>query len=150
LFSPSEEPREEAIQLNITVQAVKDLNPDVKSRPSPMILRVYELKSDTTFGQADFFSLQNNDRATLTEDMLARDEFIVRPGDRFTIRRKAHREVGAIGVLAAFRDLPRSTWRAVFRLPPPADIPWYKKMWASNAIRLQVLLEDNAVRILDE
>ncbi|MDR2625653.1 MAG: type VI secretion system lipoprotein TssJ [Zoogloeaceae bacterium] len=146
LFS-SENKREEAkaTQLDISIQAVTDLNLDLKSRPSPMIVRVYELKSDATFIQADFFSLQNNDRATLTEDLLARDEFIVRPGDRLTIRRKAHPQVGAIGVLAAFRDLPHSTWRATFRLPPPSD-----KKRSSNTIHLRVLLEDNAVRILND
>jgi type VI secretion system protein VasD len=149
LFS-TEAKREEPIQLAISAQAVTDLNPDLKSRPSPMVVRVYELKSDAVFNQADFFSLQNNDRAVLTEDLLARDEFIVRPGGRFAIRRQAHPQIGAVGVLAAFRDLPHATWRATFSLPPPADIPWYKKMWSSNAIRLRVLLEDNAVRILDE
>ena len=116
LFS-TDSKREEAVQLNISAQAVTDLNPDIKSRPSPMIVRVYELKSDAVFNQ---------------------------------VRRPAHPQIGAIGVLAAFRDLPRSTWRATFILLPPADIPWYKKMWSSNAIRLRVLLEDNAVRILDE
>jgi type VI secretion system protein VasD len=149
LFS-TESKREEAIQLDISIQAVTDLNPDIKNRPSPMIVRVYELKSNATFTQADFFSLQNNDRATLAEDLLVRDEFIVRPGDRrITIRRKAHPQIGTIGVLAAFRDIPHSIWRATFQLPLPSDTAWYEKMLSSNTIRLRVLLENNAVRILD-
>jgi len=147
---PSGNNRTESIQLNVSLQAVTDLNPDLKSRPSPIIVRVYELKSDATFNQADFFSLQNNDRATLTEDLLARDEFILRPGDNLKISRKAHPQIGAVGVLAAFRDLPHATWRATFRLPPSSDTAWYQKMLSSNTIRLRVLLEDNAVRILDD
>jgi len=147
LLSP-EKKREEPAQLNITIQAAADLNPDARSRPSPMIVRVYELRSDATFAQADFFSLQNNDRATLADDLLARDEFIVRPGDRrITISRKANPQAGAIGVLAAFRDIQHSTWRASFRLPPPKEAAWYK---LSNTIRLQVFLEDNVVRIQEE
>ncbi|MDR2164516.1 MAG: type VI secretion system lipoprotein TssJ [Zoogloeaceae bacterium] len=150
LFS-SESKREETVQLDISIQAVTNLNPDIKSRPSPMIVRIYELKSDSTFIQADFFSLQNNDRATLTEDLLARDEFIVHPGDRrATIRRKAHPQIGAIGVLAAFRDISHSVWRATFRFPPPSDTAWYEKILSSSTIHLRVLLEDNTVRILDD
>jgi len=151
LFS-SDSKREVPVKLNITIQAVADLNPDAKSRPSPMIVRVYELRSDATFSQADFFSLQNNDRATLSEDLLARDEFIVRPGDRrITISRTAHTQTGAIGVLAAYRNLPHSTWRTSFRFPPRTDAAWYHRLWSSsNTISLQVFLEDNVVRILDE
>ncbi|MDR2786785.1 MAG: type VI secretion system lipoprotein TssJ [Candidatus Accumulibacter sp.] len=150
LFS-TESKREEAVQLDISIQAATDLNPDLKSRPSPMILRVYELKSEATFIQADFFSLQNNDRATLTEDLLARDEFIVRPDDRrVLIRRKAHPQIGALGVFAAFRDLPHSIWRATFRLPPPSEAAWYERLLSSDTIRLRVFLEDNAIRILDD
>jgi type VI secretion system protein VasD len=150
LFS-SESKREEVVPFEVSLQAATDLNSDAKSRPSPMIVRVYELKSEAVFTQADFFSLQNNDRATLTEDLLARDEFIVRPGDRRTlIRRKAHPQTGALGVFAAFRDLPHSTWRATFRFSPPADAAWYEKLLSSGTIRLKVLLEDNAVRILED
>ncbi|MDR0528816.1 MAG: type VI secretion system lipoprotein TssJ [Zoogloeaceae bacterium] len=145
-----ESKNEETLQLHISIQAATNLNPDIKSRPSPIILRVYELKSDAVFTQADFFSLQDNDKTTLTEDLLARNEFIVRPGDRFTTRRKAHPQSGVIGMFAAFRDLPHSTWRATFRLPPPSDAAWYKKMFSSNAIRLQVLLEENTIRILED
>jgi type VI secretion system protein VasD len=150
LFS-TESKKEEPVQLDISLQAATDLNPDLKSRPSPMIMRVYELKSEATFVQADFFSLQNNERATLTEDLLARDEFIVRPGDRRgLIRRKIHPQTGVLGVFAAFRDLPRSTWRATFRVPPPADAAWYKKLLSSNTIPLRIVLEDNAVRIQED
>lgn len=150
LFS-SDDKREASAQLNINLQAVTDLNPDSKGRASPVMVRVYELKSEATFAQADFFSLQNNDRATLAEDLLARDEFIMRPGDRrITIRRKAHPQVGAIGVLAAYRDIQRSTWRATFRVPPATDAAWYQKLWSSNKIRLQIFLEDNAVRVLED
>ena len=129
------------------MQAVTDLNPDIKSRPAPIIVRIYELKSEATFVQADFFSLQNNDKATLTDDLLMRDEFLMRPGDRVTIRRKANPQLGSIGVLAAFRDLPYATWRATYRLPPPVEATWYRR---SSNINLQIQLEDNAVRIVGD
>jgi type VI secretion system protein VasD len=141
------ESREPIKTLDISMQAVTDLNPDVKSRPAPIIVRIYELKSEATFVQADFFSLHNSDKATLTDDLLVRDEFLMRPGDRITIRRKAHPQLGAIGVLAAFRDLPYSTWRATYRLPPSAEATWYRR---SSSVNLQIQLEDNAVRILGD
>ena len=40
-----------------SIQASADLNPSVSQRPSPLLLRVYELKTAAGFNQADFMAL---------------------------------------------------------------------------------------------
>ena len=65
----------EQIQIDITVTAEAGVNPDGKGRAAPVLVRVYELKSQDSFEAADYFSLAANDKAVIGADLLVRDEF---------------------------------------------------------------------------
>ncbi|WP_329956094.1 type VI secretion system lipoprotein TssJ [Collimonas silvisoli] len=139
----------EQSKLNLTVVASSDVNPDEKSRAAPLMVRIYELKSDAVFQDADFFSLQTSDKVTLGADLLAKDEYILRPGDSQTIIRKSSPGTAAIGVLAGYRDLSNSTWRTVYKLPPAPDAAWYRAVIPANKIKLQIKLESNAIKLTE-
>lgn len=68
----------EQLKLDLAIQAGDSLNPDDKGRASPVLVRLYELKTSSTFEQADYYSLESTDRTVLMQDLLARDEFIDR------------------------------------------------------------------------
>jgi len=102
--------------VSVAVQASGSINPDARNRPSPVVIRVYELKTPATFESADFFSLFDKDQATLGADMLAREEFTLRPGDSQTINRELKPDTRFIAVFAGFREVEKSTWRAVMPL----------------------------------
>ena len=53
-----------------------DINPDIEGRPSPVIIRVYELASKTVFENQDFFALYDNPEAILRTDLLKKDELL--------------------------------------------------------------------------
>jgi len=95
----------------LTIEAAAGVNPDQRGRPSPVALKLFELKSLTNFERADFFSLFDRERETLGPELVARDELVLRPGDRVTQERKLAPEVRFIGVLVGYRDLERSQWR---------------------------------------
>ncbi|MEJ8810694.1 type VI secretion system lipoprotein TssJ [Variovorax ureilyticus] len=137
----------EQTQLDITITAADDVNPDDKERAAPIMVRFYELKSENTFEAADYFSLHNNDKTLLAADLLARDEFILRPGDVKSIRRKSHPDITAIGVLAGYRDLPNATWRVVHTLPPAPEASWYRSVIPANKAKLQIQLESQGIRL---
>lgn len=98
--------------LTATVAATQNANPDARNRPSPIVVRVYELRTTATFNGADFFALFDKDRETLAADLVTRDEFTIRPGDSVPINREAKSETRHIAVIAVFRELERSVWRA--------------------------------------
>ena len=106
-------------QLQLAIQAGTLLNPDFLNRPSPVVVRVYLLRAEITFGAADFFSLFERDAATLGADLLAREELQLRPGRVVTVSREFPPEARYLGVVVAFRDVEKSTWRAVSNLPDP-------------------------------
>lgn len=139
-------PREQT-KLDITVTADAGVNPDDKGRAAPIMVRVYELKSADTFEAADYFSLNGNDKAVIGADLLVRDEFILRPGDVRTIRRKSHPDLTAIGVIAGYRDLAQADWRAVQKLDPAPEVAWYRAVLPANKVELKIDLQAKGIQL---
>ena len=106
-----------ARQLQLAVQAGDGINPDDLNRPSPVVVRIYLLRAEITFGSADFFSLFERDSATLGADLLAREELQLRPGRVVSINREFPPEARFLGIVVAFRNVEKSTWRALSSLP---------------------------------
>ncbi|MFJ2990691.1 type VI secretion system lipoprotein TssJ [Collimonas sp. NPDC087041] len=139
----------EPTKLDITIHATDDVNPTDQGQAAPIMVRVYELKSDETFKQADFFTLQNTDKAVLGADMLVKDEFILRPGDSKTIRRASYADTAVIGVLAAYRDLPNATWREVYKLSDAPEAAWYRSVLPSPKAKLNIELRTKDINITE-
>ncbi len=99
--------------LTIRIAAGAQLNPDARARPSPVVLRVYELKSSAQFDSADFVSLFDKDQATLGGDVVARDEIVLRPTETKTFNKPLNPDTKFVGVMAAFRELERARWRSL-------------------------------------
>jgi type VI secretion system protein VasD len=99
------------VQMSVMTSA--DVNPDARKRPSPVVVRVYALKSSAAFDSADFFSLFDKDTATLGADLVQKEEFLMTPGQQKALPFKFEPEVKVIAVMAAFRDLENARWRAV-------------------------------------
>ena len=90
-------------QIKLSVAAGSDVNPDARSRPSPITVRVYALKSAAAFEAADFFSLFEKDAAILGADMVQREELLMRPGDSKPLEMKLPPEAKVLAVFAALK-----------------------------------------------
>ena len=101
-----------------TLQAAANVNPSTSKRPSPLLVRVYELKSATAFNNADFVSLYQRDQAELGTEMVGREEVILNPGDSRPINKLTAPETRFVGVFAAYRDLDHAKWRSVVAIQP--------------------------------
>ena len=101
-----------------TVEASAQVNPSASKRPSPILIRVYELKSVATFNGADFMSLYQRDQAELGGDLLAKEEFVPNPGEIKTFAKTLAPDTRFIGVVAAYRDLEHAKWRTVVPVQP--------------------------------
>ncbi|EIF31100.1 type VI secretion lipoprotein, VC_A0113 family [Burkholderia sp. Ch1-1] len=136
----------EPIKLELSVVASTGVNPDDQKRAAPIVVRVYELRTDGAFNSADFFSLQDKDKTALAEDLVTRAQFQLRPGESKSIRTRADPATTVVGILAAYRDLPNSVWRAAYPLPPAPDAAWYRR---APKLKLIINLEANAIRITE-
>lgn len=148
-LSPSPPGQRETTELELFIEASDRLNPDPQGRAAPILLRVYELRSADVFQEADFFALYLRDRSTLTGDVLMVDQFILRPGQVQVLHRNSNPESRYIGVVAGYRDLPNSTWRALYRLPATPDLKWYSALTPGSKSSLRIDLQPNSVLITD-
>ncbi len=105
-------------RLEGSIVAAAGLNPSVNNRPSPLLLRIYELRSQTAFNQADFMSLYQSDQATLAADLVVREEFMLQPGETRPYNKQLSPETRFVAVIAVYRNLERATWRAVVPVAP--------------------------------
>jgi len=94
-----------------------NVNPDRAGRPSPIVVRIYELKSVAAFNGADFFALFDNEGAALSGELVGREEFQLQPGETRQYRRQLQPDTKFIGVVGAFRDLEQSRWRQTVPVP---------------------------------
>lgn len=96
----------------ISFTADEKVNVDARGRSTPTVVRYYILKNTSAFNSADFFSLSEKDQQTLGDAIVAREEFILKPGETKTF---APKEAGAgqeFAVMASFRNIDKATWRA--------------------------------------
>jgi type VI secretion system protein VasD len=121
--------------VSVALAAAADVNPDRNERPSPILVRVYELRSAGVFESADFFTLLEQDSAVLGADQVGRWEYQLEPGDRVVLDAEIKSGSGHIGVVAAYRDIEHARWRATAAIEP------------NRANDFEIQLERNQVRI---
>lgn len=104
--------------VSVELSAATDANPDRNDRPSPVLVRVYELRSPGAFETADFFAMLEQDQAVLGGEMVNSWEFQLDPGESTTLDATFQASSGFFGVFAAFRDIEQAQWRAVSPIRP--------------------------------
>lgn len=118
----------------LSVAAHADVNPDANGRPSPVVVRVYQLKDDAAFKNADFFALFDKEQATLATSLIDRQEYELTPGEQRSVDFPVSGEAKFLGVAAAFRDIRNAEWRALTAAPKKG----YKNMVKTDAVTVSV------------
>ncbi len=108
------------------------LNPDLNGRPSPLVLRFYELKSLSVFNSADFFNLFEQDVALLGEELQMRDEFVFQPGETRNLERDLRLDTRYLGVVGAYRDIENARWRNSVKIEPGEDLQLFIELGAKG------------------
>lgn len=101
----------------MTIAASQDANPDSSGRPSPVVVRVYQLKTDAAFTAAEFFPLFDDEQKVLGAELISRDEFVLAPAESRTIDVALSGETRYVGAIAAFRDIRNAQWRVLVPAP---------------------------------
>jgi len=105
--------------LTLTFMADADINPDDKNTPSPLFIRMYELKSDKQFSKADFIDLFERDGDALGADMIAKHNLKrIIPGE---VRKEYHvldPQTRYVGLLAEFLQYKDSTFKVIIPIAP--------------------------------
>lgn len=115
-------PAPPATTIEPRIVASSDINPGALKHPSPVVVRVYELKSAAVFDRAAFFALFDAEKETLGAELVAREEFVVQPGAIVYVPKRVPDGASTVlGVIAAFQSLNTATWRASVAIKPNVD-----------------------------
>jgi type VI secretion system protein VasD len=107
----------EDVMLKGSMEAVATVNPDGQGRPSPLVIKIYQLKSNDKFELADFFALFDQAEATLGADLLAVEDVMMKPGEIRPYEGAFDPSTRFIGVVAAYRDINQAKWKDVVPMP---------------------------------
>lgn len=107
--------------LRVDVAAAADANRGPAGQGLPIVVRLYELKAQGAFSGADFYSLYDREAKALGGELIAREELTLAPGQTRQIVKPLNPQARYLGVLGAFRDIDRATWRALVPLVDGRD-----------------------------
>ncbi|HWV16210.1 MAG TPA: type VI secretion system lipoprotein TssJ [Cellvibrio sp.] len=101
------------LKLNFIVD--DNINPDESKRPSPVFVRLYELKAAETFLKADFIDLYERDKEVLGGDLLNKQMLKpLTPGANRTENLVLKSGATQVGIYLEFSRYRGSTYKATF------------------------------------
>lgn len=115
--SSPEKPEPPPTVMDAKIAVSAKANPDVNERPSPVVVRIFELKSLGKYTELDFYDLFENYDSKLGADLLNSEQFHLNPGDMHTFTRDVSPDTQFVAVIAAYRNLNRAIWRDAIAIP---------------------------------
>jgi len=103
---------------DLRINVAENVNPDITGRPSPVVMKVFELSSRTIFDTQDFFSLYDEPELILGPDLLKKDELELQPDSKQKYMMKLNRNTRYVGLIVAYRDIDKARWRSVIEVDP--------------------------------
>ena len=101
--------------LKLTFIVDGNINPDENKRPSPVFIRLYQLKSPTAFNKLDFIDLYERDNELLGADIISKQRLKpIAPGETRTERFVLEQGVSQIALFAEFSQYQNSHYKVVF------------------------------------
>lgn len=101
---------------DLEISASHNINPDSNGRPSPVVVYVFELTSNTIFESQDFFSIYEESEKVLGPDLVNKYEVSLTPGQKKTYQASMSPKTEYLGIVVAFRDIENSNWRQVIKV----------------------------------
>lgn len=99
------------------IAATEDVNPNSAGRPSPIHVRIFQLKEDGAFMGADFWSLVDKEQETLGSSLVQRLEHDLAPGEAKEFELEIAPEARVLAVMAEFADYRNAQWRVTAQAP---------------------------------
>lgn len=143
------ERRDLPVPLKISMASSERLNPTENGRPSPVVVRVYELSGSGRFQREDFFTLLGDLAAARNDEVVDVVEYVMMPGEVRVLRKRAGLETRFIGVVAGYRELHDRAWRALVAVPAPHRAG---RLWSAEASperEIRIMVGERAVSIAD-
>lgn len=105
--------------LEIKFKVDSDVNPDDDRNPSPLFVRMYQLKSTKMFSRANFIDLYEKDKKVLGADMLSKQILRrIKPGESRNENFVLNKETRFIGLYAEFLQYKKAGFKLLIPVVP--------------------------------
>ncbi|KVR05436.1 hypothetical protein WK09_27640 [Burkholderia ubonensis] len=101
------------------LKASPALNLNGDGRPSPVVVRIYQLAKRDDFDRAGFFDLYDHDKDVLGTTAVARTDITIHPGEQLQFSSQLDPKTRDLAVMAAYREIDVAHWRAVADVSAP-------------------------------
>jgi len=123
---PAPPPLPQPLDVEVRVIAAPDVNPNRNGRASPVFLRVFALRDQAKFQNAEFDDVTLRADTTLAASLIAREERMVQPASTVLLTLKIDPATRLLGVVAEYSDLANSRWRATSPAPAGGLLAMFK------------------------
>lgn len=107
---------EQPYQLKLSLSASSDLNPDTRSRPSPVQVRVFMTDGQSEIGSKEFEEMFDYAGAQIEPRPLS--TVTLRPGQTTALTLTTNKAQTRLVIAAAFRDPYQALWKAAAQITP--------------------------------
>lgn len=105
--------------LEIKFKVDSDVNPDDDRKPSPLFVRMYQLKSTKMFSRANFIDLYEKDKEVLGADMISKQILRrVKPGESRNENFVLNKKTRYIGLYAEFLRYKQASFKLLIPVVP--------------------------------
>jgi type VI secretion system protein VasD len=105
-------------EIDLTINAGADQNPDPQGQATPVAVRIFQLTNTGRFDTADVFALAAHPESVLGDDLAGTEQVIVQPGETRTVTAAPKPGVQSLGIVVLFRDIDHARWRAMASIAP--------------------------------
>ncbi|WP_231511720.1 type VI secretion system lipoprotein TssJ [Chondromyces apiculatus] len=120
---PPEVPEPCDVQMvTLNLYAADNINPNENGNPRPVVVRLYQLKSDVRLENAKYDDVLLKDKDVLQEDIAKMDEVEVFPNDLVEVKFERIKEASHLAGVALFHSPKGNSWKTFYEFPlPPGE-----------------------------
>jgi len=119
--------------VNLDMNASKDINPNLQSNPSSIMIYVFQLKEKLAFDSANFSQI--NSEEGLKGSVIAKDTYVIQPGEKKEISFSTDDDAKYIGIAAGYRNI-NLDWKKVVPVTSHTFSKTYKLKLTSYGMKL--------------
>jgi type VI secretion system protein VasD len=108
--------------VTLDIYAAGNINPNETGNPRPVVVRLYQLKSDLNLQNARYDDVLLRADEVIGKDILKADEVSVFPNDHLEVKFERNKEASFLGGVAMFHGPKGQSWKTFYEFPlPPGE-----------------------------
>jgi type VI secretion system protein VasD len=108
--------------VTLDIYAADNVNPNENGNPRPVVVKLYQLKSDMKLTNATYDDVLLREKEVLGEDVAKVDDVEVYPNDLVQVRFERIKEASHLAGVALFHSPKGTSWKTFYEFPlPPGE-----------------------------